>query len=62
MMLLSKEHRETLMLVAVEGLSYSQTADILNVQKGTIMSRLSRARDHLRSIVNGVEQSNGGAE
>ncbi|MGJ8528061.1 sigma-70 family RNA polymerase sigma factor [Maritalea sp.] len=58
---LSKEHQEILMLVAVEGLSYAEAADILNVQKGTIMSRLARARDHLRSIMNGERQQKGEA-
>jgi len=52
MKLLSQEHQEILMLIAVEGLTYAETAEILNVQKGTIMSRLARARDRLRAIMN----------
>ena len=59
MQMLSKEHQEILMLVAVEGLSYAEAAEILNVQKGTIMSRLGRARDHLRAIMNGDHQQKG---
>jgi RNA polymerase sigma-70 factor (ECF subfamily) len=59
MQLLSKEHQEILMLVAVEGLSYKEAAQVLNVQKGTVMSRLARARDHLRALMNGEHQFKG---
>lgn len=41
---LSDEHRAVLLLVAVEDLSYAQTAEALGVPLGTVMSRLSRAR------------------
>ena len=40
--------REVLHLVAVEGLSYRETAETLVVPVGTVMSRLSRARAALR--------------
>lgn len=45
---LPKEARAVLMLVAVEGHSYQEVADILEVPVGTVMSRLSRARQMLR--------------
>ncbi|MEW9613971.1 RNA polymerase sigma factor [Shinella sp. S4-D37] len=45
---LPKEARAVLMLVAVEGRSYQEVADILEVPVGTVMSRLSRARQMLR--------------
>lgn len=61
MELLSPEHKQILMLVAVEGLSYKEAAQVLGVQKGTVMSRLARARDQLRSIMNGVPQTKGEA-
>lgn len=41
---LKPEQREVLMLVCVEGFSYAETADMLQVPRGTVMSRLSRAR------------------
>lgn len=37
----------TLLLVTVEGYSYKEAADVLNVPVGTVMSRISRARAHL---------------
>jgi RNA polymerase sigma-70 factor (ECF subfamily) len=36
--------RVVMLLVAVEGLSYREAADILEIPIGTVMSRLSRAR------------------
>lgn len=44
---LSAEHRSVLMLVCVDGLSYRETAEILGVPIGTVMSRVSRARQDL---------------
>jgi RNA polymerase sigma-70 factor (ECF subfamily) len=51
---LSTEHRQVLILVSVEGLEYREVADILDVPVGTVMSRLSRARDALRAHMNGT--------
>lgn len=50
---LSTEHRECLLLVGVEGLSYAQCADSLGVPIGTVMSRMARARASLRSLLEG---------
>ena len=36
--------RVVMLLVAVEGLSYQEAADVLDIPIGTVMSRLSRAR------------------
>lgn len=51
---LSSEHREILMLIAVEGLAYEEAAAVLGVPLGTVRSRLSRARRTLRDL---LEQS-----
>ena len=40
--------REVLVLAAIEGLSYEEIAQVLGIPMGTVMSRLSRARDKLR--------------
>lgn len=45
---LSPELREVLLLVALENLSYAQTARTLDIPVGTVMSRLARARQRLR--------------
>ena len=51
---LSFEHREALLLTAVEGLSYRETADALDIPIGTVMSRIARARDHLARRLEGA--------
>lgn len=47
---LPEAQRAALHLVAVEGLSYQDAADALNIPIGTLMSRLSRARASLRLL------------
>ncbi len=46
--------REVLLLVCVEELSYEATARVLGVPVGTVMSRLSRARERLRQLMEGT--------
>ncbi len=41
---LPEDQRAILSLVAVEGLTYQEAADVLEIPIGTVMSRLSRAR------------------
>ncbi len=51
---LSDTLRTVLYLVAVEGRSYQETAEILDIPTGTVMSRLSRARQQLSSAFGGT--------
>ena len=48
---LAPDQREVLLLVTLEGLQYREVASILGMPEGTVMSRLSRARSKLRSIM-----------
>ena len=50
-MQLTDDHREVLMLIAVEGLRYDKAATVLHISVGTVKSRLSRARTALRALV-----------
>jgi len=54
--LLPQEQRQVLLLVTVEGFEYREVAGILGVPIGTVMSRLSRARDRLRMHMEGRER------
>ena len=44
---------EVLLLVSVEDMTYAETAQTLGIPIGTVMSRLSRAREQLRNILGG---------
>ncbi len=44
---LPEDQRSVLLLVSVEDLSYAETAKALGIPVGTVMSRLSRAREKL---------------
>jgi RNA polymerase sigma-70 factor (ECF subfamily) len=48
---LPAEQREVLLLAAVEELRYEEIATVLGIPIGTVMSRLSRARDKLKRLV-----------
>lgn len=50
---LDPRFRTVLLLVDVDRLSYAEAAEALGVPVGTIMSRLSRARDRVRSDLRG---------
>ena len=50
---LPSEQREVLLLVALERMSYDETARALGIPIGTVMSRLARARERLRLILAG---------
>ena len=48
---LPTDQRAVLLLVAMEDMSYEDTARILGIPAGTVMSRLSRARTRLRALM-----------
>jgi RNA polymerase sigma-70 factor (ECF subfamily) len=50
---LPEEQRSVLLLIGVEDFSYQDTARILGLPIGTVMSRLSRGRERLRRYMNG---------
>lgn len=54
---LPEEQRAVLLLVSVEDLSYAETANVLDVPVGTVMSRLSRARERLLKATSGQVQT-----
>ncbi|HNH25171.1 MAG TPA: sigma-70 family RNA polymerase sigma factor, partial [Accumulibacter sp.] len=50
---LPEEQRAVLLLVALEDMPYAEIANTLAIPVGTVMSRLARARDRLRRILDG---------
>lgn len=57
---LPEEQRAVLALVAIDGRSYQDAADILSIPVGTVMSRLSRARRKLADAIAGPSISGRG--
>ncbi len=51
--MLPNEQREVVLLIGLEGISYGEAADILNISIGTVKSRLSRGRRALRLLMEG---------
>jgi len=49
-MALPDAQRITVFLVYIEGLSYRETSQILNIPVGTVMSRLATARHNLSHL------------
>jgi RNA polymerase sigma-70 factor (ECF subfamily) len=48
---LPPDYRSILLLISVEDLTYAEAATVLDVPIGTVMSRLSRAREQLKLIL-----------
>ena len=51
--LLSPQHRDVIILRELQGLSYDEMAEALGVPRGTVESRLFRARRHLQERLKG---------
>lgn len=54
---LTQEHRAVILLREVEGLSYDEISDVLQCPRGTVMSRLHYARNHLREILKDLAEN-----
>lgn len=48
---LNPDQQAVLVMVAVEGMSYAEAAETLDIPMGTLMSRLARGREELRGLV-----------
>lgn len=53
---LDEAQRAVIVLREMEGMSYIQIADVLDIELGTVRSRLSRARNRLRRILEAILQ------
>lgn len=53
---LSAGDRDALLLFALEGLSYSEIASVLEIPVGTVGSRVHRARKRIRKLIPGLEE------
>lgn len=53
---LSPEQREVLLLVCLEEMTYEQVAAVTGVPIGTVMSRLHRARERMRTFMAGEQR------
>lgn len=54
---LPEDQRVVLLLVSMEDMSYAEVAKITGVPIGTVMSRLSRARSRLQSLLEAPARS-----
>ena len=54
---LPEAQRTAMILVCIDGYSYKETAEILEIPTGTVMSRIARARLKIGQIFNKGEQS-----
>ena len=51
---LSPDHRSVITLRLLQGFSTEETANMLGIRYGTVLSRLSRATRHLQDLLQGV--------
>lgn len=50
---LTPDQQSAITLIAIEGFSYAEAAESLDIPVGTLMSRLSRGREQLRRLMAG---------
>ena len=55
--LLSDDHRSILVLREMDGYSYEEIAEILEISIGTVRSRLSRARNQLKVVLESMQDA-----
>ena len=53
-MALEEDHRAVLVLRDIEGMSYAQIAQVLEIELGTVRSRISRARSKFKEILEAI--------
>ncbi|MEM5278787.1 RNA polymerase sigma factor [Cupriavidus taiwanensis] len=51
---LPEPQRAVLLLVSLEQLTYAEAARVLDIPQGTVMSRLARAREQMRRLLDGA--------
>lgn len=51
---LDEAHKAVLVLRDIEGMSYARIAEVLDIELGTVRSRLSRARSKMRDILEDI--------
>ncbi len=51
---LDEAHRSVIVLRDIEGMSYARIAEVLDIELGTVRSRLSRARGKMRDILEDI--------
>lgn len=56
------DQREVLLIVALEGKSFNEAASLLDIPKGTLMSRLARGRATLRLVTGRIAGTKGATE
>ena len=59
LLVLAPEQREVLLLVALEDMTYADVSGALGIPIGTVMSRLSRGRERLRTLMSGEATRSG---
>jgi RNA polymerase sigma-70 factor (ECF subfamily) len=52
---LSPKLKEVIILREINKMEYQEIADVLGIEKGTVKSRLSRARDELKDFLEGTK-------